>query len=228
MGSSTDNTMKYIHTWIYFISMVFLIIGAVYCLFMGVFKINLMNKIPSQTLVRILYTIIGAAGLYVFFRRDFYLPFLGETIAPCVTLKDFVPPGASEEVRVTVSPGAKVLYWGSEPSTAAKMGKTNDWSRAYAGFENAGVTTANMDGIAVLRLRSPQPYTVPWKGRIESHVHYRECGSMGMLGAVKTVYLNKNAVEGSISGPAALEGFENQSSEPIYTNISTACPTCMN
>lgn len=189
------STSKYIQTWFYMIAMILLIAGAVNWLLIGTIKVNIVEKILGASAARIVYTLVGISALFMIFRRDFYLPFLGESHTPCMTLKDYTPPGATEEVKVYVNPGAKVIYWGSEPATK-KMEGINDWRKAYMGFQNAGVTTADINGIATLRLRAPQPYTVPFKTKLESHVHYRECGPVGMLQSVKTVFLNKNAVEG--------------------------------
>ena len=102
---------------------------------------------------------------------------------------------ASKEVRVTAAPGSKILYWASEPALES-LTKINDWRHAYQKYENAGVTTADETGVAILKVRPPQPYVVPWKGRLEPHVHFRICGENGMLGRVKTVFVKDGRVEG--------------------------------
>jgi hypothetical protein len=61
---------------------------------------------------------------------------------------------------------------------------------------NAGATKADSDGTASLLLRNPQPYSVPWKGRLEPHVHFRVCGENGMMGRIQTVYMADGRVEG--------------------------------
>jgi len=93
---------------------------------------------------------------------------------------------------VYVRPGSKVLYWAAEPATEG-LKKINDWRQAYLKFMNAGVVTANASGLATLYVRNPQPYIVPWKGRIEPHIHYRVCGgdSEGMMGRIETVYVSE-------------------------------------
>lgn len=201
---------KYIQTWFYMIAMILLIAGAINWLLIGTIKINIVESILGTSIARIVYILVGIAALFMIFRRDFYLPFLGESHAPCAALKDYTPPGATEDVKIHVKPSTKVLYWGSEPSTK-KMDGISDWRKAYMGFQNAGVTTSDINGVATLRLRAPQPYTVPFKTQLESHVHYRECGPVGMLSPVKTVFLNKNAVEGFTSD--------------INTSVSS-CSTC--
>ena len=117
---------------------------------------------------------------------------------PCGAIADKTPPGATKELRVQVPPGSKVLFWAAEPGME-DLKQIRDWQHAYTKFENAGVTTAGEDGIAVLKVRSPQPYTVPFKGRLEPHVHFRICSSSGMLSRVKTVYVQDEHVEGFYS-----------------------------
>jgi len=126
------------------------------------------------------------AAVYVGFHRDTYLPFLGPTIIPCSILKDKMPEHADTEVSVSgLEPGSKVLFWATEPATEG-LAKLKDWQRAYLDFANAGVTTVNSDGHATLRIRRPQPYTVPVKGRLEAHVHWRVCQDGGVIGPVQT------------------------------------------
>jgi hypothetical protein len=129
------------------------------------------------------------------FNRDTYLPFLGETVLPCTTIAERVPPGSTKELRVPAPPGSKVLYWAAEPAME-ELKQIQDWQHAYNKFENAGVTTTDNTGIAILKVRDPQPYTVPFKGRIEPHVHFRICDGTGMLGRIKTVYVSDSHIEG--------------------------------
>lgn len=192
---------SYVDAWIYKSAMILLVAGALNWLAVGVAGVNIVDTLfgGRGVLGRIVYVLVGLAALYVMFRRDFYLPFLGKSVVPCGGLKNHMPPGATEEVTVKVTPGAKVLYWGAEAATK-KLEELNDWRGAYLGFENAGVATADSTGTVVLRLRAPQPYTVPLKGRLESHVHYRVCGGDGMMSPVQTVFMEKKAVEGFTCG----------------------------
>jgi hypothetical protein len=134
----------------------------------------------------VLAVLIAMAALWVGSQRDSYLPFLGETVVPCSILQDKVPEHADLEVAVDhLKPGAKVIYWAAEPATEG-LGKILDWRRAYLDLANAGVATVNSEGIATLRVRKPQPYTVPLWGRLESHVHWRSCQDGGLMGPVQT------------------------------------------
>jgi len=129
------------------------------------------------------------------FHRSTYLPFLGETVIPCSLLKEQEPEKADYEKRVDIEGvGRKVMYWAAEPDTK-HLSELNDWRKAYLGFHNAGVTTVTGEGVAVLKVRKPQPYTVPVKGRLEAHIHYRVCGDNGFLGPVQTVFLDEKEAE---------------------------------
>jgi hypothetical protein len=142
------------------------------------------HKVPAVFLIA-----VGVAAISVAFVRDFYLPFLGETLLPCSVLEPKVPDNADTEVKVLVKPGDKVLYWASEPANE-DMEKVKDWRQAYLGYRNAGVAIADEDGFATLKVRHPQPYKVPIHGKLEAHVHYRICMHDGFIGAVKTVKLD--------------------------------------
>ena len=94
-----------------------------------------------------------------------------------------------------VKPNAKIIYWASEPAND-KLKDVQSWKDAYKHFENAGVVTANQDGVALLKVRPPQSYNVPMRGKIENHVHYRICDEDGWMSHVYTTYLDKNVPEG--------------------------------
>lgn len=153
--------------------------------FFGLF----MTAYGAATLTRIIYGFIAIAALGLMLRRDTYLPFLGETVAPvCNILAERIPEGANIELKVRVAPGARVLYWAAEPAADSLKHATN-WRDAYAKYKNAGVTVADVRGNALLRVRAPQPYTVPMKGQLKPHIHYRVCQQDGMMSRVETVLL---------------------------------------
>ena len=129
------------------------------------------------------------------FDRDTYLPFLGPMVAPCSVLDNRDPPGATREVKIIVKPNVKIIYWA--PNLAStKLEKLNSWKQAYLEYDNAGVTTSNGEGIAILKVREPQGYKVPFKGELQPHVHYRVCGEAGWMGKIQTTFLNQAPVEG--------------------------------
>jgi uncharacterized membrane protein YuzA (DUF378 family) len=179
---------------------------AILLLIVGGFNIGLMTLTGSDPistllgkktlLTNALFLAIAVAALSLAFFRDTYLPFLGSSVVPCDVLQLHTPEGASLSVKVAVKPGAKVLYWAAEPENK-ELHETQDWRHAYLGFKNAGVALADDDGIATLQVRAPQKYTVPLKGTLSPHVHYRVCHGGHMLGPVETVSAGKT------------EGFEN-------------------
>lgn len=158
--------------------------------FFGLF----MTAYGAATLTRIIYGFIAVAALSLMFRRDTYLPFLGETVTPvCNILAERIPEGANMEIKVRVAPGARVLYWAAEPAAEGLKHATN-WREAYAKYKNVGVTVADVRGNAILKVRAPQPYTVPMKGQLEPHVHYRVCQQDGMMSRIETVFVTDAGV----------------------------------
>ena len=173
--------------WIHLLAVLLVVVGALNWGLVGAFGVNVVAAVFGRGLVaNVIYTAVGIAGLSLAFRRDTYLPFLGETVLPCSAFADVTPEHADTTVTLSgLKPGAKVLFWASEPATEG-LARINTWQQAYLEFANAGVTSADGAGHATLRFRKPQPYTVPVHGRIESHVHWRLCADGGMLGPVQT------------------------------------------
>ncbi len=182
--------------WLFKLAMILVIVGALNWLSIGATGVNFVERLVGKDVARGVYILVGVAALSMMFNRDTYLPFLGETVMPCGVIPESTPQGANTEMRVSELPvGAKVLYWAAEPETE-ELKEIKDWRKAYLQFMNAGVTVVGQDGVAVLRVRKPQPYTVPWKGRLEPHIHFRICGADGMLGRIKTVFVSDGRVEG--------------------------------
>lgn len=191
--------MQYLSKKAYMVAVTLLVVGALNWFLVGLFNVNAVQLLLGKgILARSVYILVGLAALMVAFNRDTYLPFLGETLVPCSTLQERTPPGATTSIQVQVEPNSKVLYWAAEPETE-HLEKISDWRKAYLSYENAGVTMSDSSGVATLKVRKPQPYMVPWKGRLEPHIHFRVCGDRGFLGRVKTVFLADGHVEGFIN-----------------------------
>jgi uncharacterized membrane protein YuzA (DUF378 family) len=177
------------------VAMILVLVGALNWLGIGLLGVNVVEKAVGKTVGRGIYVLVGVAAVSIMFNRDTYLPFLGDTVLPCTTIPERVPPGATKEVHVPAPAGSKILYWAAEP-TMEELKQIPDWQQAYNKYENAGVTTTDSTGIAILKVRNPQPYKVPMKGQLPPHVHFRICDGTGMLGRVKTVFLDDQRVEG--------------------------------
>lgn len=186
----------YLKKFVFKLAMVLLIAGGLNWLSIGLFDCNLVETMFGDgVLSKLIYLLVGFSAIGTMFDRDTYLPFLGPSIVPCAALQNREPPGATKEVKIVIAPNTKVLYWAAEPA-AENLKQIQSWKEAYAQYENAGVATSNGEGVAVLKVRSPQSYRVPFKGKLESHVHYRVCGDAGWLGKIETIYVDPPAVEG--------------------------------
>ncbi len=178
------------------LSMILIIIGALNWLLIGILDTNIVKIIfGNGILARIIYILVGLSAFGIMFDRDTYLPFLGPMVAPCSVLQNRVPPGATREVIIHVTPNTKVLYWATEPASA-DLEKINSWKEAYLKYDNAGVATSDSNGKVILKVREPQPYIVPIKGRLDPHVHYRICGESGWMDRIRTVFIRDSKVEG--------------------------------
>ena len=202
----------YLSKFAFKVAMMFVIFAALTLFSMGLFGLNLVSVLcGTGVCASLLYFLMGISALWIMFDRNTYLPFLGEMVAPCSILQNKEPPGATKEVKVVITPNTKVMYWASEHQSE-KLNKLQSWKDAYAQYENAGVATSNGEGVAILKVRDPQAYKVPFMGKLESHIHYRVCGDNGFIGAVRTIFVNQTAPE----------GFESKQSEKRYkiTNLA--------
>ncbi len=195
MNSLRDSSLMFWQKMAFKIAIVLLVAGGLNWLSVGILNANLVESVVGKTLARVVYVLVGLAAVSIMFNRDTYLPFLGETVLPCTMIPERVPPGATKELRVPAPPGSKVLYWAAEPAME-ELKQIPDWQQAYNKFENAGVATTDSTGVAILKVRNPQPYLVPMKGRLDPHVHFRICDGTGMLGRVKTIFVGDERIEG--------------------------------
>ena len=171
------------------------LVGGLNWLSIGVLGIDAVRLGLAPRHAKWIYILIGVAALSLVFRRDIYLPFLGETIVPGGALAEKTPQNANDQVTITTIPGAKVLYWASEPNPTQGKEVPN-WDEAYSEFENSGVALADGAGNAILRFRGPpQAYKVPIMGRLESHVHFRICDPNGVMGRVQTKMIKNGGIE---------------------------------
>ena len=166
-----------------------LVIGGLVWGIIGVSKFNLVNWIARKTIISIeplIYILVGISALYYLFSRDFYLPFLGETVFPCEPLAEKIPDNADIRQIINIQPNTNVVFWASESSTEDVV--DNPWT-AYGQNKNSGVTRSDDNGHAVLRVRSPTSYKIPTGRVLKPHIHYRVCKNNGFLGRVETIYV---------------------------------------
>jgi len=188
-------TPTYIKKMLYKVAMVLLVVGGLNWLAIGAFDVNVVRKVCGEWFADYIYILVGLAAVSIMCDRDTYLPFLGPMVVPCAVLQDRAPPGATKEVKIIVAPNTKVLYWAAEPANE-KIKDALSWKDAYQNFDNAGVATANQEGVVILKVRPPQSYTVPIRGKLEEHIHYRLCNENGWLSRVYTTPIMRSVPEG--------------------------------
>lgn len=191
---SDPNTMVYTK-WLHILVISLILFGAINWLAIGFFATDLLRLFLAPRHAKWVYVVIGVAALFLVFRRDIYLPFLGETILPGGALAEKTPQNANEQVSIRTIPGAKVVYWASEPNPTQGT-DIPGWVKAYGEYENSGVAVAGPDGTAILRFRGPpQLYTVPLMGTLSPHVHFRICDGHGVTGPVQTMNVKNGSIE---------------------------------
>jgi len=192
-------TPRYSKTFIFYMAMIFLIIGGLHSLGVALSGECFFDYLLGSWSI-IPYTLIGISALWVMFDRDTYLPFLGPTHIPCGALSPREPKDSNQSVAIEVPPNRTILYWASEPANE-HLKDIPSWKDAYLNYDNTGVVISDKHGRATLRIRSPQPYQVPFKGLLEPHVHYRVCEESGWMGRVMTVPIKGKPSVEPFTGP---------------------------
>lgn len=170
------------------ISLAFVVIGALNWGLVAV-GFNMVNFVAQNTfplLEPVIYIIVGVSAVVHILSRNYYLPFLGEAVFPCAAMMEKIPTDANTEVKIQIEPLTNVVYWAAESNADIAQ---NPWI-AYAEYKNAGVTRSDVNGVAVLKFRTPRGYDVfGGMKTLKPHVHYRTCKTPGILTEVKTVFL---------------------------------------
>lgn len=194
---TTSPQALYWYKSIYIIQITLVLVGALHWLCIGITGNDYIKQFLGRRYASLLYCLVGVAGLMLVFNRDTYLPFLGETIFPAGAISLKVPQGASESITINTRPNAKVVYWASNSNPNEDTVNPPDWYNSYGEFENSGVVEADESGVAVLRINGqPESYKVPFAGKLEPHVHFREEEANGLFGRVKTYKINTGRVDG--------------------------------
>lgn len=132
---------------------------------------------------KIIYIIVGLSAVFLLFKKNMWLPFLGHTVLPEQIVQLKKNNNFNIKINVIVNPNSKVIYW-------AALGTDTNQSvfNAYKDYTNSGVIMSNNDGIAELTIQEGQGYTLPSGATISRHIHYRVFGTNGLLGPVETIF----------------------------------------
>lgn len=125
--------------------------------------------------------------IYLGFQRNTYLPFLGPTVMPySIFPSELKPKDANLEFTVPVveEDNTKVLYWAAQSSSQYFE---DPWT-AYGDYRNVGVTTIK-NNEAKFIVACPSGYKVPTQ-TLKPHIHYRVIYPTGIMGEVKTAFVN--------------------------------------
>ena len=131
---------------------------------------------------KIIYLLISILALYLVFKRDTWLPFLGKTVVPGEMIALRKPDKFDIKIKIKVKPNSKVIYW-----AASGKNKNQNVDEAYNTYANSGVILSDDNGDAELLIMEGEGYNTPLS-YIDRHIHYRVFYSHGMLGSIKTVY----------------------------------------
>jgi len=167
----------------------FLILGSLHYLLLGVSKVNVFDYIRNPTILRFVYVFFGVVALYFMFQRDFFLPFLGETVMPTAIEQN--KENAQDVTLTGLPPNVTVIAWAANENTPKDMPFKNPWV-AYGDFSNYDEVQSDDKGEAVVSLTIPSGYDVG-KKELKSHVHYRYQlpEKKGIFSRVHTHFLNK-------------------------------------
>lgn len=160
--------------------MVLILIFALYEVLFVLFSSN------SSLFFKFIAVLVFLAIISVGLQRNTYLPFLGPTVLPPIFLQNEVQPeGANFTFTVDMpeAEGRKIMYWGSKPSKTL----FEDPYTAYGEYKNSGITTVK-NGEAKFVVFCPSSYRVPGT-LLSPHIHYRVVEPNGLLGEVKTVFI---------------------------------------
>lgn len=147
-----------------------------------------MNK-KTSLLLKTAAVIVLVVTLVVGSIHTTYLPFLGRTVLPVSLLKDVSDVKAGDvtvKVPINAPDNTRVVYWAAESNDTVMKSP----SEAYAEFKNSGVALVK-DKFATFYIECPASYKVPYT-TLSSHVHYRVSEPKGVLGIVKTLYVDCN------------------------------------
>lgn len=138
----------------------------------------------SIHLDKIIYLSILVAAIYLAFKRDTWLPFLGESVLPEAIIPLSQPTNTDTIVKIKTLPNVKIAYWAS-----LNKGETANVKLAYNNYENSGVVMSDKNGDVSLPIMVGSGYTLPNGKVLPRHVHYRILGHLdkGIMSKIDTV-----------------------------------------
>ena len=137
--------------------------------------------------LKVIALIVFFCVVYLGMNRNTYLPFLGPTVVPPSLLKDVTDTKMGDvhvKVPIEAPDTTRVIYWASTPSS--KVFETP--YEAYGNFSNIGVASVK-NKEAIFHVECPSSYKVPFTV-LRPHVHYRILYPNGIVGSVRTIYVN--------------------------------------
>lgn len=136
----------------------------------------------------------GVAAILLIFQKDFWLPFLGDTILPAelIPVKDIKQEGGLT-VQVDAPRHSKVIYWAAQSIGNLDTSTAIGPKQAYGDFSNSGVVLADDNNKATLHVHTPRGYTVEkptGKLTLPRHIHYRIADPTGArIGPVQSLFV---------------------------------------
>lgn len=179
-----------------FFARIILVLGGLNYLYMASVSKNEFLFIPfPKNVLNLLFIIIGLSALYLFFNRDYYLPFLGETVIPTISPLKKNKKDLITTIIKNLPPKSTVIYWAAK-SSEKDLSLILDPYKAYGDYENSGVTVSNELGEAQIEYECPTTYQVSkfgiFKKVLRRHIHFRYTDSRlpGFISPVKTLFLD--------------------------------------
>lgn len=148
---------------------------------------NFMNNLFKSSLYldKIIYFSIAVGSIYLAFKRDTWLPFLGNSVLPGAVIPLSQPTNTNMIVKIKTLPNVKIVYW-----AALNKGDSTNVYLAYNNYENSGVVMSDKNGDASLPIMVGSGYTLPNGKVLPRHVHYRildYSDNKGMMSKIETI-----------------------------------------
>jgi len=187
------NSDKYFEKNVYMIGKILVLFAAINT---GLYKLNSDYNIlglilRDRALRRTFYIFIVLVAIYLMFRRETYLPFLGESVVPYSVFTEKINPITSitaNPINIKINtPNAEKVIWWAASEDQHKVAQTPE--EAYNEYENSGVSNVSKDGTVSIVFPCPTQYKIPSGRILKKHLHYRETHG-GMLSEVKTINLD--------------------------------------